>query len=306
LSWRHTLVRLVRAESDYPMGDGTIASLASAAVDAVRDNPADRYRLAAEFYTGSQRRRYQRAELSFLRWEIERGVLNALDLKQPGSPWWRSVSDRLLRDKVEADLLCRGGAGSPSSRRVELWAEFIRAPSATGWYRAHNASIVTGYLDHEALAWAELTAERFMMNVALLRVLYAHALAAAPRLALGYLAPLGPLLGDPRRGSVGVFLDLRNVFPEGYPLDDWPLAELIRAEGRLARALDYGIISSRLAELYEFAALSLEEPRVCTFVSDGTPCYCWPPEERAPWLDGVSWPPARWVALATGRRHPVR
>jgi hypothetical protein len=40
-----------------------------------------------------------------------------------------------------------------------------------------------------------------------------------------------------------------NVFPEGYPLDDWPLAELIRGEGRLARALDYGIISSRLAEL---------------------------------------------------------
>jgi hypothetical protein len=170
------------------MGDGTIASLASARVDAVRDNPADRYHLAAEFYTGSQRRRYQRAELSFLRWEIERGVLNALDLKQPGSPRWRSVSDRLLHDKVEADLLCTGGTGSPSSRRVELWVEFIRAPSATGWYRAHNASIVTGYLDHETLAWAELSAERFMMNVALLRVMYAHALAAAPRLALGYLA----------------------------------------------------------------------------------------------------------------------
>jgi hypothetical protein len=97
-----------------------------------------------------------------------------------------------------------------------------------------------------------------------------------------------------------------NVFPEGYPLDDWPLAELIRGEGRLARALDYGIISSRLAELYEFTALSLEEPRVCTFVSDRTPCYCWPPEERAPWLDGIRWLPARWAAFATGRRHPVR
>jgi hypothetical protein len=292
------------------MSDSPIASLASARVDAVRHDPADRYCLAAEFYIGRHagraRRRYERAELSFLRWEIERGVLKALDLKQPGSPWWRGVSNRLLRDKIEADLLCRRGAGNPSSRRVELWAAFIRAPSATGWYRAHNASIVTGYLEHEALAWAELSAERFMMNVALLRVLYAHALVAAPRLALGYLAPLGRLLGDPRRGSVGVFLDLRNVFPEGYPLDDWSLAELIRGEGRLARALDYGIISSRLAELYEFAALSLEEPRVCTFVSDGTPCYCWPPEERTPWLDGVSWPPARWAAFATGRRHPLR
>jgi hypothetical protein len=96
------------------------------------------------------------------------------------------------------------------------------------------------------------------------------------------------------------------VFPESYPLDDWPLAELIRAEGRLARVLDYGIISSRLVELSEFAALSFEEPRVGSFVSDGTPCSCWPPEERVPWLDGVSWLPARLAAFATGRRHPPR
>jgi hypothetical protein len=222
---------LVRAESDYPMADGTIASLARAKVDAVRDSTAARYRLAAEFYggrhAGGERGRYQRAELSFLRWEIQRGV-RAPGSKQPGSPWWRGVSDRLLGDKVEADLLCSGGADGPSSRTVELWVAFVRAPSAATWYRAHNASIVAGYLEHEPLAAAELSAERFMMNVALLRVLYAHALAASPRLALGPLAPLGQLLGDPRRGSVGLFLDLRNVFPESYPLDDWPLPKLIR------------------------------------------------------------------------------
>jgi hypothetical protein len=93
------------------MAHGTIASLASAGVDAVRDSTADRYRLAAEFYggrhTAGERSRHQRAELSFLRWEIQRGVLNALDRKQPGSRWWRAVSDALLRDKVEADLLSR-------------------------------------------------------------------------------------------------------------------------------------------------------------------------------------------------------
>jgi hypothetical protein len=93
------------------------------------------------------------------------------------------------------------------------------------------------------------------------------------------------------------------VFPESYPLHDWPLPKLIRAEGRLARTLDYGIISSRLAELYEFAAVALEEPRVCAFVNDGTPCYCWPPEERTPWLDGIRWPPARLAAFVTGRRR---
>jgi hypothetical protein len=292
------------------MDDGTIASLARAKVDAVRDSTADRYRLAAEFYRAphadAERGRYRRAELSFLRWEIERGVLEPPGAQLPGSPWWRAVSDRLLGDKVEADLLTRGGDRSPSSRTVALWVMFIRTPSPAGWYRAHNASIVAGYLEHQALAAAELSEERFMMNVALLRVVYAHALAAAPRLALGLLAPLGRLLGDPRRGAVGVFLDLRNVFPERYPLDDWPLADLIRAEGALGRAMDYGVIASRLEELFAFAATALGEPRVCGFVCDGTPCYCWPAEDRAPWLDGTTRPLARLAAFATGRHPPFR
>jgi hypothetical protein len=71
-----------------------------------------------------------------------------------------------------------------------------------------------------------------MINVALIRVLYAHALVAALRIALGWFAPLGRLLGDPRRRSVGLFLDLRNQFPERYPLDGWLLEDLIAAEGR--------------------------------------------------------------------------
>jgi hypothetical protein len=55
------------------------------------------------------------------------------------------------------------------------------------------------------------------MNVALARVLYAYALAAAPRLALGRFAPLGRLLGDPRVGMPDVFLSLRRVLPDPLP-----------------------------------------------------------------------------------------
>lgn len=66
-----------------------------------------------------------------------------------GSPWWRAINDGLLRDKVEADLLAAGSGDEPSSRTVGLWLEFIAAPSAATWYRAHNASVVAGYLKHE-------------------------------------------------------------------------------------------------------------------------------------------------------------
>ena len=81
-----------------------------------------------------------------------------------------------------------GFRGDPSSQPVRLWLEFIATPTPSCWYRAHNASIVSGYLEHEGLAEEENAPERFFMNVALVRVLYAHALVAAPGLALGRLS----------------------------------------------------------------------------------------------------------------------
>ena len=64
-------------------------------------------------------------------------------------------------------------AGEPSSRAVGLGLEFIASPTAGCWYRAHNASVVGAYLESQGLAEAESAPERFFMNVALARVLYA-------------------------------------------------------------------------------------------------------------------------------------
>lgn len=283
------------------------ATLAAERIANVRNSIAGRYRMAADFYRAAPERidRYGRAELSFLRRTITRGVLNAPSAGKPGSRWWRAVNERLLRDKVEAGLLHRGAHGSPSSRGVELWTEFIRRPSAASWYRAHNASVVTGYLDHEPLTATELPAERFMMNVTLVRVFYAHALAAAPRLALGFFAPAGRLLGDPRRGAVDFFLDLRKVFPQVYPLDGWRLEEFAAADRRFAHVLDHGVIAPRLPDLYDFTALSLDQPVVTELLSDGVPCYAWPAGERPVWMAGTTDLLPRLAAFATRPRPDV-
>ena len=86
-----------------------------------------------------------------------------------------------------------GAPGVRSDRRAELafmrWVQFLRQPSPRAWYLAHNASIVAGYLAHRDLAEREQQLERFFMDVALIRVLYAHSLLTAPRLALRRLAP---------------------------------------------------------------------------------------------------------------------
>src|ERR687891_210528 len=173
---------------------------AEAQVAAVRDDPAARLALMSWVFHGPTGRAprhlpFRRAALSFMRWQAARGVLDPLDASPPGSAWWRAVNEGLLRDGCETVALLGGLVGEPSSQAVRLWLQFGARPTGRNWYRAHNASIVAGYLEHRDLAEAEGAPERFFMNVALLRVLYAHALAAAPRLALGRFAALGRVLG---------------------------------------------------------------------------------------------------------------
>ena len=120
------------------------------------------------------------------------------------------------------------------------------------------------------------------MNVALVRVLYAHALVGAPRLALGRLAPLGRVLGDPRLGMAGVFLSLGRVLPNRYPLA-LDVEGYIADEQRLGRMLDYAVIVPRLQRLYEWSAQDLDEPRLQELVRDGNPIYAWPFEQRHVW-----------------------
>jgi hypothetical protein len=165
---------------------------------------------------------------------------------------------------------------------VRLWLGFAERPTGRNWYRAHNASIVAAYLEHRDLADEESEAERFFMNVALARVLYAHSLAGAPRLALGRLAPLSRVLGDPRLGMVGAFLSLGRVLPDRYPLA-LDVERYIADEQRLGRMLDYAVIVPRLQRLYDWSAQELGEPRLLALVRDGNPIYAWDYELRHVW-----------------------
>jgi hypothetical protein len=259
---------------------------AEARVAGVRDDPAARLALMARLFHGPtghapQHLPFRRAALSFMRWQAQRGVLNALDAPMPGSVWWRAMNERLLRDGSEAVGLLGGLSGEPSSHAVGFWLDFSAGPTGRNWYRAHNASIVGGYLEHGELAEQENAPERFFMNVALARVLFAHALVGAPRLALGRLAALGHV-GDPRLGMAGVFLSLRRVLPDIYPLD-LDVESYIADEQRLGRLLDYAVIVPRLQPLYEWSAEALGEPRLLELVRDGKPIYAWPYEHRHVW-----------------------
>jgi hypothetical protein len=233
---------------------GDAAEEALSMVAAARHDPARRLMLASSFYDDrpgrASIRAYRRAELAFMRWQVSRGVLAPPDSGRPGSRWWRSVNEGLLRDAWEAGLLMAGRPGSASRPAVSRWAEFLRGPSGQTWYRAHNSSVIAGYLKYRHLTPAELPVERFFMDVALSRVLYAHALVCRPRLALGRLRAAGRLIGDPRWRGADLFLSLHPILPTRYPLTGVSISEILQAENYLGRLIDYGVILPRIQALY--------------------------------------------------------
>jgi hypothetical protein len=256
-------------------------------VAAVRHDPALRLELASRFYDDRPShpsiRAYRRAELAFMRWQVSRGVLAPPEAARPGSGWWRSVNESLLRDACEADRLAAGRPGQASKPAVTRWGDFLGAPSARTWYRAHNASIVAAYLEHRHLCTAEVPVERFFMDVAIARLVCVHALVIQPRLAMGRLAPAGRLIGDPRWRGADLFLSLHNILPDRYPLTGFTIDQILALENYAGRIIDYGVILPKMQALYEFAASDLDEPRLLDLVKNGFPVYAWAYEDRNAW-----------------------
>ena len=244
---------------------------------------------------------YRRAATAFMNWQMRRGLLNPPGDPSPGSPWWRALNEALLRDTAEARALAFGYRGEPSRPAVTAHLDFIHRPTARNWYHAHNASIAAGYLDNEPLAADEGRVERFFINVVLVRVLFAHALVAAPRLALGWLAPVGRVAGDPRIGMTGIFLSLSRVLPDEYPLGD-DVETYVAIEHGFGHVLDIGIIAPRFDRLYRWSSEVLALPGLERLVDGSTPTYAWDSEGDA---DVWDFKPSRLARLAR-RIVPVR
>ena len=281
------------------------ADHAHSLVAAARNDPMARLALLRRLYEvprGVDRGYlpYRRAAAAFMGWQLRRGLLNPQHDSCPGSPWWRVVNETLLRDTAEARAFAFGHCGEPSSPEVGTHLEFIRQPTARNWYRAHNASIAAAYLANEELASQETRVERFFINVVLIRVLYAHALVAAPSLALGWLAPFARPLGDPRLGMTGIFLSLSRILPDRYPLDD-DVERYIALEHGFGHLLDVGFIQPRLGQLYDSSSDELGRLALRNLLVGNTPTYAWDIEDAEVW----QFEPSR-LARAAHRIVPAR
>ena len=121
------------------------------------------------------------------------------------------------------------------------------------------------------------------MDVAIARLVCVHALVIRPRLAVGRLAVTERLVGDPRWRGADLFLSLRNILPDRYPLTGYSIDQILALENYAGRLIDYGVILPKMQALYEFAASDLEEPRLLGLVRNGFPVYAWSYEDRSAW-----------------------
>ena len=256
----------------------------------VADNPEGRFRLSQAFY-----RRYGfgngtgfgSSQLDFIRWEIDRGVLNPANAAQPGSPWWRAVNAGLLWHAACAAALHEADPDAEMPGPVKYWLAYIHSPSPQSWYRAHNASTVDGYLMQAADARLETDAERTFINIVLYRVLYAESLVQgdAPGV-LGFIArhllphligDLEKLIASPRSPSVDVLLHLPDFYPRHYPLTPQDQLDILgKAHGaeNLAQVLlDKILVSPSLTRLYRLASFWLDMPGLLNLVVNNRPVY---------------------------------
>ncbi|HYZ93911.1 MAG TPA: DUF2071 domain-containing protein [Actinomycetota bacterium] len=258
-----------------------LAQEAKRRVADVRDDPHGRLALAEDAYlcgSDTRLRHFSRAELAFIQWEIRRGVLAPVEPNSPhtGSPWWRTVNETLLRDCEEGSLLYRDGIrDGGSNHAVGLWLKFFDAPSPDAWYRAHNASIVSGYLAASSHAVVESEAEQILMNVILTRALYAYLLAAR-QARLGFLARVGQWLANPAGEGIVVVIDLPDFYPSHYPMSAEDERRLLGAgfepESLLERIGNL-VTFYDIERVFSWNSQRIGIPELMTLVSKGSPCY---------------------------------
>ena len=217
---------------------------------------------------------FGRSEIDFMKWEVERGVLDPVRSTRGGrSPWWRAVNADFLYASELGRLCYENGVSeteipAPSS----WWVKYIKDPSEDSWYMAHNASIVAGYQRRKPEAERERRAEQVFVNAVLYRLLYAQGLVKGVE-----MGRLGTLLADPELPAVDAMVHLPDFYPRHYPLTRADVRHVMHQghsiEELAVRFLDEILIVPELGHLYDEAAEWLDAPELRTFLKDGEPVY---------------------------------
>ena len=253
---------------------------AKAIVEKVSDFPEERYALREKFYKtyGNSYLKGKsglgHSELAFIKWEIKRGVLNAIQHgSKPGSHWWRTVNSHFLYVSTLAALIVDAGQTFEDlPEPVVFWMDFIERPNESTWYRAHNSSIISGYNVADQLALKENIYEQYFINIVLYRVLYAQSMVEGSSCGI-----LGKIFGNPRGEAVSLITDIASFYPSHYPLSQKDIAYVTHKahnlSGILEDVFDKIMVLPRLNALYTKASAWNSSTIILSYINDNQPIY---------------------------------
>ncbi len=248
-------------------------------VETLRDSPEARLESRDAFYkkygqeNGSEKFGYGDSEIAFFGWE-ERSVLRPPHADPPGSEWWSNVNLWFIYlSELGGKAYQVGFAKSKLPAAAQFWVTFIEKPSPLNWYRAHNSSIIDGYLKYPDLAEKESIPEKIFINMVLYRLLYAQSMVEGEFM----LPKLGKILGDPRGGAVQFITSLDAYYPDHYPMTQEEINEVLGKTHSLdelgVKFLDDVLVEPELTQLYNHAATWNKQPALHALIMHHQPAY---------------------------------
>ena len=248
-------------------------------VETLRDSPKARLESREKYYLThchtSEEHKYGLgdSEISFLKWE-ERGVLHPPGAKHPGSPWWSNVNLWFIYlSELGARALAAGLMDELPPGPAKKWAEFISDQNPKTWYRAHNSSIIEGYLKFSDLAHKESIPEKVFINQVLYRLLFAQYMVEGDF----FFPRLGEFLANPQGISVRLITHLDGFYPKHYPMTKREIEEVMgkahNLQGRLVKFLDNTFILPKILKIYTLAAEINGQPLLPEFIKNDQPSY---------------------------------
>ena len=192
----------------------------------------------------------------------------------PGSPWWRNVNLKFIIISENAGDIYRGKVkDSNPDNATQHWLNYLSDRNSKNWYRAHNATIIQGYLDFVTDAGLESIYEQVFMNEVLYRLLFAQAMEEDAT----FLGDIGIVGANPELGSVNLITHIKAFYPDSYPLSKEDIQDVMHKshtlDGDIVREFDEYLIGPHLTALFAEAAGWLNIPELTSFIRDNKPIY---------------------------------
>ncbi len=248
-------------------------------VATIKNDPDARLKSREDFYKkyGASDRGefgYGNSEIAFMKWENDR-VFRSSDASHKGSEWWSAVNLWFIY-LSELGVKAKE-AGIPKNTLpapAQFWIDYIENPSDISWYRAHNSSIIDGYLKYPSLAKKENNSEQVLLNIVLYRLLFAQAMVEGKDFAFGRL---GKIFANPRGVAVNLITQFEYFYPANYPMSPEDKRHLLGQSHDLGvfgmKILDDVLIEPEFTQLYQDGSNWNKQPKLLNLLVANKPAY---------------------------------